>query len=205
MRADDGREPRLKGGDDIGGVIDAERGLSDIGQTSLITHGDTGHIVGRFDQQHIAIGQLAHGADRFGVACVADHDDLQACIGMALRLDMDLGDQRAGGIDIDHIARLRRRGHGFRHAMGGKDHRTVVGAFRQFLDKDRALVAQPVDDEFIVHDLMAHIDWGAPFLEGHLNDLDRPVHARAESARRGEVEGQGRVGHAKSPNGLAQR
>ena len=40
-------------------------------------------------------------------------------------------------------------------------------------------VAQPIDDELVVHDLVADIDRCAPFLDRHLDDLDRAVHARA--------------------------
>src|SRR5680860_520839 len=59
---------------------------------------------------------------------------------------------------------------------------------------------------------VADIDGSAVFLEGKLDDLDRPVDARAESPRRGEIDGQGRTvvmppvgvvhaGHRRSRNG----
>ena len=53
-----------------------------------------------------------------------------------------------------------------------------------------------VDDELVVDDLVADVDGGAPFLQGHLDDLDRPVHPGAEAARGGKVKGEGgQVGH----------
>ena len=79
--------------------------------------------------------------------------------------------------------------------MGGKDHRAVIGAFVEFLDEHGALGAQRVDDEFVVHDLVADIDRRAPFSQRHLDDLDRAVDTGAKPARRGKVEGEGRQGH----------
>jgi len=126
---------------------------------------------------------------------VADHDHLQPGVGVALRLDMHLRDKRAGRVDIDHIACLGLGGYGFRYAVRREYHGPIIGAFRQFLDKDRTPFAQPVDDEFIVHDLVAHINRRAPFLDGHFDDLDCAVDARTEPAWRGKIQGQRRFGH----------
>ncbi len=120
---------------------------------------------------------------------------------MALGLGMDLGDQWAGGIDGDHLAGSGGGGDGFWHAMGGKDHRAVERAFVELFDKDRTLGAQTIDDEFVVHDLVADIDRRAPFLDGEFNDLDGAVNTGAKAARGGEVEGEGRQGH-ELPRGL---
>ena len=79
--------------------------------------------------------------------------------------------------------------------MGGKDHWPVVGAIRQLFDKYRALVAQTVHHKLVMDDLMAHIDRGTPFLDCHFNDLDCPVDAGAKSARGGEVQDKGGLGH----------
>ena len=134
-----------------------------------------------------ALRQLPHGAHGFGVARMADHHDLQSVFKMPLGLDMDLADQRAGGIDIDHLAPGGLGRDRFRHPMGGKDHRPVIGAILQLFDEHGALCPQPVDDIFVMHDLMAHIDRRAPFLQRHFDDLDGAVHPGAETARRGKV------------------
>jgi hypothetical protein len=55
---------------------------------------------------------------------------------VALGLDMDLGDQGAGGVDIDHLAAPASAGTDFRHAMGREDHGAVIRAFVQLLDED---------------------------------------------------------------------
>ena len=104
---------------------------------------------------------------------------------------MDLGDQRAGRVDIEHLAPRGLGRHRLRHAMGREDHRPVGGHSSSSSTKTAPLRAQPVDHVLVVHDLVADVDRRAPFLERHLDDLDRPVDAGAEAARRGEVEGRG--------------
>ena len=74
-----------------------------------------------------ARGQLAHRADHFGVAGMADQDDLPSALEMNLRLAMDLGDERAGRVDGEQIARQRLFRHAFGDAMGGEDHRRRPG------------------------------------------------------------------------------
>ena len=72
--------------------------------------------------------------------------------------------------------------------MDGKDHRAILWTFDQFFHEHRTLIAQPVNDEFIVNDFMAHEDRSALFFQSHLYDLDRPIHACAKPAGCGKVE-----------------
>ena len=102
---------------------------------------------------------------------------------MPLRLDMDLGDERAGGVEIVELAALGFGRHRFGHAMGREDHAGAVGRLVQLVDEDRAQLLQPLDDEAVVDDLVAHIDRRAIFLERQLDDADGPLDARAEAAR----------------------
>jgi hypothetical protein len=121
---------------------------------------------------------------------MADEHDLTARVIVALRLHMDLGNQRAGGVEIEHLARLRLGRHRLGHAVGGEDHRPVHRALRQFFDEDGAQGPQALDHVAIVDDLVAHIDRRAELLDRPLDDLDRPVDAGAEPARRGEEDSQ---------------
>jgi len=75
--------------------------------------------------------------------------------------------------------------------MSREDHRPVIRALVQFLDEDGAQLFQPIHDMAVVNDLVAHIDGGAVFLDGALDDLDRPVHPGAEAARRRHADDQG--------------
>ena len=106
-----------------------------------------------------AVRQLAGGADHFRMALVADEDDGKALVVVAPGLHVNLGDQRAGGIDLEHVARRGGSRNRLRHAMGGKDHGPVaIGDFVELLDEDSALGLEVVDHEPVVHDLVAHID-----------------------------------------------
>ena len=58
----------------------------------------------------------------------------------------------------------------------------------QLLDEHRALGAQVVDHELVVHDLVAHVDRRAVQLERALDDRDGAVDAGAEAARLGEQD-----------------
>ena len=80
--------------------------------------------------------------------------------------------------------------------MGREDHRAVVGHLVELVDEHRAQLAQPVDDEAVVDDLVADIDRRAEPLERQLDDLDRAVDAGAEAARGGDQHVQGRAGRA---------
>ena len=79
--------------------------------------------------------------------------------------------------------------------MCREDHGSVVGALVEFFDEDRPFVFEFIDHVFVMHDFVAHVDGGPPFIERHFDDLDRPVHACAKAARGGEVEGEGGLGH----------
>ena len=60
-------------------------------------------VFGGLDQDHL-VGGLAHGADDFVVAFVADQDDGVALASVADGLEVDLDDERAGGVDGDEPA-----------------------------------------------------------------------------------------------------
>ena len=125
---------------------------------------------------------------------MADQQHLPAQPHMPHRLLMNLGYQRACGIQIQHLTALGFRRNGFRHTMGREDDRLpVVGNGVQFLDEDGPHAAQPFDHVFVVHDLVPHIDRCAVLLQRQHHDLDGTVHARAETARLAQADGQGRL------------
>ena len=138
------------------------------------------------DQRHRAGRQLAERADHFRVMRMADQQDLAAALEMDRRLAVHLGHQRAGRVQREEIAGAGVGRHRFRHAMGRKHHRRVgiVGDFGQFLDENRALGLQAVDDIAVMHDLVADIDRGAVDRQRPFHGVDRPDHAGAEAAGR---------------------
>ena len=136
------------------------------------------------DQRHRACRQLADRADDFRVVRMPDQQDFTAALEMDRRLTVHLGDQRAGCVQREEVARAGVRRNRFRHAMGGKHHRCagIVGNFGQFLDEDRALGLQAVHDIAVMHDLVADIDGGAIDRERALDGVDGPYHAGTEAA-----------------------
>src|SRR3974390_3371985 len=109
---------------------------------------------------------------------------------MALRLDMDLGDKRAGGVEIEEIAPGRGRQDRFGHPVGREDDRCIgVRYFVQFFYKYGALGFQGFHYVAVMDDLMAHIDWRAIFGERELDDLNGAINASAKSARRPKIDG----------------
>ena len=142
-------------------------------------------ILDRFDQGDGARRDLAEGADHLWMSSMADEQDMPSFLDQALSLPMHLGDEGAGGIDIGQPTGLRRCRDRLGHAVCGENHRSVVRHLVQFVDEDRAERSKPFDHEAVVDDLVPHIDGRTEPLEGKLDDLDRPVDARAEAARRG--------------------
>ena len=106
---------------------------------------------------------------------------VQAVAGMTLRFGMDLRDERAGGVDIDHVAALGFGRDRLGHAMGRKDHRPVGRTVAEFLDEDGAHLLQPLHDMGVVNDLVAHVDRRTPLAERLFHDVDGPVHACAKA------------------------
>jgi hypothetical protein len=64
--------------------------------------------------------------------------------------------------------------------------RPIIGNLVEFVYKHGTEVAQSVDDEFVVDDLMAHIDRRPEPLERELDDLDRAVDSGAKPPRGGD-------------------
>ena len=113
---------------------------------------------------------------------------------VALRLHVHLGDERAGGIELEHVAGRGRGRHRLRHAMGGEHHGPVaVRDLVQLLDEDGALGLQVIHHELVVHDLVAHIDRRAVEGERPLHDVDRPHHPGAEAPGCREQDGERRL------------
>ena len=156
-------KPLLQHGDDLGGVVDRQRGLGHEGEIVRILRREGRRILGGLDQRHRARRQLPERADHLRVMGMPDQEDFAAALEMDRRLPVHLGDQRAGGVQREEIAGLGVGGHRFGHPVGRKHHRRVgiVGDFGQFLDENRALGLEAVDHIAVMDDLVADIDRGA--------------------------------------------
>ena len=118
------------------------------------------------------------------------------------RLAVDLGDQRAGRIDIGEAAVLALRpGTDLGTPCAENTTGRSSGTSSSSSTNTAPELAQPVDDEAVVDDLVADIDRRAEPLERELDDLDRAVDAGAKAARRGDqdLEGGRSVQHSDRP------
>ncbi len=193
---DDAREALAQAVDDRARLVDRQRRLRDVGE--LLGIGDLERVdVGLGLHEHDVLGGLAHRALDLLVAVVADEDDGVALGGELERLAVDLGHQRAGGVDRAQPAAVGLGVDRRRHAVGAEDgHRALGDRVVELLDEDRPALAQLLDDVLVVHDLLAHVHRRAVELERVLDRLHGPVDARAIAARGGQEQLLGGGGHA---------
>ena len=96
------REAPAEGLDHLDGVVDGKGRLREVGHLLRVRGGNRVDVVRPLDD-HDLIGGLPRGALDLLVAGVADEEDRAATPGEALGLDVDLGHQRAGGIDNPQV------------------------------------------------------------------------------------------------------
>jgi hypothetical protein len=125
------------------------------------------------------------------MACVADQDYCAALLDVALALAVDLGDERARGIEHAQTTRLGILLHKLRDAMRTENGDRSRRHFREVLDETRTFCAKALDHMGVVDDFMPDIDRRAERLERLFDDIDGPDHTRAETARLGEHHAHG--------------
>ncbi len=103
-------------------------------------------------------GRFAEGADHFVVVGVADQDDRIVLTGKANRFQMDLGDQRAGGVDHLKMTLLGLFANRWGNAMGAEDDTRALRHLAQFIHEDRARLAQLIHYVAVVDNLLAHVN-----------------------------------------------
>src|SRR2546430_1633784 len=96
---------------------------------------------------------------------------------------MNLGDQRASGVNDSQLAGFGFVAHRWRHAMGAENQHCAVRNLFNGFDKDRAAAAQLLDHVSVMHDFMVNIHWRTIGFEGQLDDIHRAHHAGAKAAR----------------------
>ncbi len=182
--------------DDLGGVVDRQRGLGHESEVVRILRGEGRGVLGGLDQGHRARRQLPERADHFRVMGMPDQEDFAAALEMDRRLPVHFRHQRTGRIQREEIARLGVGRDRFRHPVGRKHHRRVgiVGDFGQFLDENGALGPQAVDHIAVVDDLVADIDRGPIDGQRPFHGVDRPHHPGAEAPRRTKHDFKGWFG-----------
>ena len=173
---------RRKSLDDPCRIVHRQRGLGEIGHLRRVGHLDPVDVRGRLDQAD-RLRRLAHRPHHLIVAGVADQQDRIALLGEADGLPVDLGHQRAGGVDRLQTPLGRLPADLRRHAVGRIEQVGPFGHFRQIVDKDHPLPPEPLDHPFVVNDLVVDVQRRAVGLDCQFQGLDGHVHARTESAR----------------------
>src|SRR5437899_1513698 len=182
FRTHDAREPALQRVHDGGGIVDRKRGLRDVGQIGRVGNRQPLHIADRFDEVDAAF-TLPHRPFDLRMPAVADHHDGAPLVAHSRDFDMDLGDERTGRVEYGEAARLGVGTDRLRDAMRREYDGAPGGHLVQFIDENRALRLEIVDDKFVVDDLVPHVDRRAVLRKRLFDNRNRAVDARAEPAR----------------------
>ena len=154
-------------------------------------------ILHRLDQRDGARRKLAHRALHLRMAGMADEHDLAPAPVMQDRFLVHLGDERAGRVEDEDVARgrvLAARASA-RRAPRRRPGRPDSGISSSSSTKTAPFGLQALHHIAVVHDLVAHIDRGAEALERLLDDLDGALDAGAEAARGAEQDVELRAAH----------
>jgi hypothetical protein len=122
------------------------------------------------------------------MAGVTDERDLQPSPGVTARLSVDLGDERADGVDDLEVPLLAAAVHLRRDAVRGEDDERALGHVVLRFDEDRAARLEVANDMDVVHDLMTNVHRRPVLLQQLLDDVDRPDDARAKAPGRGNED-----------------
>src|SRR5205823_11458790 len=104
---------------------------------------------------------FADGADGFVVVGMADEEDGVALLGEAEDFEMNLGDQRAGGVDFGEIALFGLAPDFGGDAVGGVNDDGAGRGFGNFVDEGDAAALEVFDDVPVVDDFVKDVNRGA--------------------------------------------
>ena len=125
---------------------------------------------------------------------MSDEQDRVTSSREAPHLGVDFRDERAGRVDGVQRAIDGLSADFGRDAMRREHDPSARGHLVEFLDEDRSLAREIVDDMSIVHDLAAHIHRWAVAIDRALDDRDRALDTGAESPWLGQ-QGAARHDH----------
>jgi len=181
------REARLKRRDQPGGIVNGQRGLSDVGNVTGALDLKLRNIPRRLHQVNPAPPfvhfVLAHGSFHLGVAGVPDEHALPAVPAVTRHLHVHLGDQGTGRIEDPQPPSLGLSLHHLGYAVGTEDYRSPVRHRIEFVDKYGTLLAQALHDKAVMHYFVTHVNGCPKDLQGALDDLNGAIHTGAEAAR----------------------
>ena len=131
--ADDVGEAALQRIDDAARVVDRQRGLRHIGDRRIdAADRASSTSASRSARARTGAGNLPDRAFDFRMARVSDQDQRAALARHTAALDVNLGDERAGG--VEHVEPARSAASAstlLRHAVRAEDHDRAVAALRR--------------------------------------------------------------------------
>src|SRR6185312_4317011 len=169
--------------DDVGRIVERERGLCDVGDLLALLDLEVARVFGGFHEDD-RLRRLPHRALELAVARVPDQRDLQAAARIAARLRVHLGDERADRVDDLEPAFRALLVDPRRDAVRREDNELALGHLVLGFDENGAAGLEVADDMDVVDDLVAHVDGRAMLLEQLLDDVDRAYDSGAEASRR---------------------
>ena len=173
---------RFRARDDDVGVVHAQRRLRQVSHLGVGRQVQPVHVRDVLHQPNVA-GRLAHGAEHLIVPLVADEQDGVALARKADGLEVDLGDERTGGVDGAQAAFERSGPDGRGDAVGAVQDRGPLRDLVDAVHEDDAALAEALDDGPVVNDFVIDVERRAVQLQGPFQALDRHVDAGAEPAR----------------------
>ena len=111
---------------------------------------------------------------------VTDEQNVQPGFGIADRFPVDLGDQRARGVDSTQVAALGFTPHFRADSVSTEYQYRSLGDGLDGFGKHHALGFKAVDDVPIVHDVVVDVDWLVQNIGESLDHFDRHCDARTE-------------------------
>src|SRR5262249_18836317 len=180
VRSFDHRKLLAQGIDHVLGLVQAQRGLSDVRHARWIWYFEVRHFLSAAD--HLShIWSFTQGTDHLVVVMMADKNNAVATLGILHSFHMDLGHKRAGSVNYFQIAQLAGFTHAGSHAMRRVDQTLAVRDLIDFVHKYRAFGLEFLDHVAVVHNFFAHVDRRPKRVQGDTHDVDGPDHTRAET------------------------
>jgi len=96
---------------------------------------------------------------------------------------VNLGHQRASGVNDLEAARLAGFAHCRRNTVSAVDDALPGRDFFNFIDEDSALLGQLIDYKAVMDDFAAHVNRRSESVEGYLYDVNGADNSGAETAR----------------------
>ena len=159
-----------------------ECGLGQIGHAVGIGHIERGNL-GDIRDHLRRFRRFAQRAFDLVVVAMADQHQRVALFGELDGLDMDLGHQRASGVNHAQVAALADLPYCRRNAVGRVDDALAVGHVIYFMNKNRAFIRQLVHNIAVMNNFSAHVNRRAKGFQRDLDNVDRTHHTGAKSAR----------------------